>query len=137
MARRIGVFSTGDLPFILVSGVEEMKCAHSAVPYETHYGLMTYHEEQFIIITVTVKYDNEKEERIFTVNFNAHANRQALKNFAKGAPIWFTAADAGFIKDDMLGAEIQLELMKHGCVHITPPDPLVALSINTFLEQHQ
>lgn len=27
MARRIGVFSTGDLPLILVSGVEEMKGA--------------------------------------------------------------------------------------------------------------
>ncbi|WP_311078357.1 hypothetical protein [Paenibacillus polymyxa] len=137
MARRIGVFSTGELPFILVSGVEEMKGAHSAVPYETHYGLMTYHEEEFIIITVTVRYDNEKEERVFTVNFNAKANRQALLNFAKGAPIWFTAADAGFIKNDMLGAEVQLELMKLGCVHIIPPNPIVAMSINSFLEQHQ
>lgn len=137
MARRIGVFSTGGLPLILVSGVEEMKGAHSAVPYETHYGLMTYHEEEFIIITVTVKFDNEKEERVFTVNFNAHANRQALMNFAKGSPIWFTAAEGGFVKDDMIGAEIHLELMKHGGVHITPPDPIVSMTISSFLEQHK
>ncbi|MET3209868.1 UNVERIFIED_CONTAM: hypothetical protein ABIC26_002816 [Paenibacillus sp. PvR008] len=78
IARRIGVFSTGDLPLILASGVEELKGVHSAVPYETNYGLLTYHEEQFIIISVRVKIDNEKEERVFTVNFNAKANRQAL-----------------------------------------------------------
>lgn len=122
--------------FTVVSGVEELNGAHSADEYETHFDMMTYHEEKAIIFSVTAKYKMENTPRLFTVAFNAVSNKNALLSVANEDPIYFTAADNDLFKEEMLGAEFQLELIKAGAVHITISNPLTQKMITDFVDLH-
>lgn len=127
---------TGTNKFTIVSGVEELNGAHSADTYDTHYDMMTYHEEQAIIFNIKAKYEQEKISREFTVIFHAGNNKNTLLSTASGSPIYFTAADNALIKSDMLGAELQLELVKAGAVHITVSNPMTQMLITDFVNKY-
>ncbi|MGV2885457.1 hypothetical protein [Paenibacillus taichungensis] len=138
MTRKIKLMDVGEgtKNFTIVSGIEELNGAHILDTYETHYDMMTYHEEKAIIFNISAKYDLEDTSRQFTVVFHAENNKNSLLSTANGSPIFFTGADNDLIKPEMLGVELQLELFKAGAVHINVVNPITQMMITEFVNKY-